>query len=134
MLRIRCAIVLAALAATTVLTGTLASARPQNKKDQIPGARYSYKAVEVGDKDLDGKEIDSGVFRAEDGKLFKKDSQIGTYKHTTKNEVHLNITKGKLEGKIDLDHVKGSNPSVWRGTWKSVDGGRYRMTLTLVKD
>ncbi len=144
MFRIRCAMMFALISASLVLTGGISPAGPQEKKDkndkpgnQIPGARYSYKAVEVGKDDVDGKEIDSGVFRADKNKLYKgPTNQIGSYLHTTKDEVHLDIEKGKLKGKMVLARWKqGKQDSpTWKGTWKSDDGGKYRMTLILIKD
>ncbi len=137
MLRIRCAIVLAALSAAIVLSAGSAEAGPDSKKDakgnknnkkgnDVKGTIWTYTAVIENSK---GKQkTESGTFRTHDFKVYRGGNQIGTLAKTARDGMQLHITEGKLQGNITLVQTRNTPPT-YHGGWIQKDGDKGRITL-----
>lgn len=96
-------------------------------KCETLGGSWAYSVM------VDGKVVDEGQLCAHDSKLYKGGKQIGTYAQNGKNGYKLDITDGKLKGKIDIVMTK-SQPPTYCGACEFADGRKGRITITFPKD
>jgi hypothetical protein len=98
------------------------------KNDHIPGKRWEF-TVSKG-----GMVIETGTFHADNSKLFNGDNKIGTFTKTGPSELQLDITEGKLKGKINIKLVRADPRPVYRGEWEMAGGGTANIQVRFLDD
>jgi hypothetical protein len=144
MAKAKCLMLFAMMAAAVALSGWDAHAgHDKDKKgDKTPGdnpnttvvgARWEY---EVWVKDSKGERtvLESGKFRAHDFKISVAGTEIGTYAQSGKNEYKLDITKGKLKGKITLELTDTKPRPIYRGPCNLEGHGKCHITVKFLDD
>jgi hypothetical protein len=83
--------------------------------------------------DENGKEIDQGSFTVRGYVIFKDGKRIGTYDDVSATQVKVEITQGRLKGKLDLYKEKESAVN-WKGELDSDNkGGKYKIAVVFEK-
>jgi hypothetical protein len=107
-----------------------ASARPP--KPEKPGVQGSVKwNYTVTDKA--GDLVEKGFFWAKNSVIISKGGeQVGTYEDVSPIFVKVNITKGKLEGKLELRRDNAA-ANEWHGKLVRPDGSKYNIKVGFEK-
>jgi hypothetical protein len=100
----------------------------KDPRDNIPGARWEYTL-----NDKNGKEVEKGLFRAFQGKLFRGDKQIGTYVDHSGDRTTADFKEGKTMGTAELRLIKRT-PATWKGDLTRADGSKLEMNVIIRKD
>jgi hypothetical protein len=98
------------------------------KANRIPGKRWEYTVTQGG------MVLETGMFRADNSKLFSGDNKIGTYSRTGPAELQLDITEGKLKGKIQIKLLRTDPRPVYRGEWEMAGGGTANIQVRFLDD
>ena len=98
------------------------------KGDHIPGKRWEYTVTKGG------MVIEQGNFRADNFKLFNGDNKIGTFTKTGPGELQLDISEGKLKGKIAIKLVRSDPRPLYRGEWEMAGGGTANIQVRFLDD
>jgi hypothetical protein len=98
------------------------------KGDHIPGKRWEYTVTKGG------MVIEQGTFRADNFKLFNGNNKIGTFMKVGPNELQLDISEGKLKGKIDIKLVRTDPRPLYRGEWEMAGGGMANIQVRFFDD
>jgi hypothetical protein len=99
-----------------------------SKGDHIPGKRWEYTVTKGG------MVIEQGTFRADNFKLFNGDNKIGTFTKTGPGELQLDISEGKLKGKIAIKLVRSDPRPLYRGEWEMAGGGTANIQVRFLDD
>jgi hypothetical protein len=98
------------------------------KGDHIPGKRWEYTVTK------DGMVVETGTFRADNFKLFNGNNKIGTFTKTGPSELQLDISEGKLKGKIGIKLVRSDPRPLYRGEWEMAGGGTANIQVRFLDD
>ena len=96
-------------------------------KERPGGFQWDYRV-----RDGSGNLVEEGKFLANDHTLYNKGNPIGTYKDVAPDRVSVEITKGKLMGKLEL-RSNGGTPPIWTGDLVRPDGSKYNATITFAR-
>lgn len=97
--------------------------------DNIVGKRWAFTTY-----DKEGEVIEENTFRAtNDHKIYKAANEIGTWERLAPHKINVEITKGKMKGKMELLQIRKDSPT-YRGKWTQPDGTVTKAKVTLLED
>lgn len=97
--------------------------------DNVIGKRWAFTTY-----DKEGEIVEENTFRATgDHKIYKGANEIGTWERLAPHKINVEITKGKMKGKMELLQIRKDSPT-YRGPWTQPDGSVTKARVKLLED